>query len=330
MINMNPSTLFSIALGLVAFAMVLLGAGLWRRQARQGRHLKAVDRALSGRESRMAQAVDTTSDGPTRVEKAMRLADSVGGSLGTSRYADSFIAQEDRHLIELCGFQDVNQARARFVFARVVLMLCLPLVFIPLLDGHLFKNNPSFFYATVIFFGVAFGYLAPKWVLRRKARARRVAAKKELPLFIDLLRLLQGVGLSIDQSLQVLVSDFSVVMPVLAFELRIATDLHARGRSREQSLHRLANSFDNDDLAAISRLIVQVDRHGGAVQEPLARFGERIREQHRLDLKETVGKLTVKMTGVMVVTLLPALLIVTAGAGFLAVFRGLSHVTGVH
>jgi tight adherence protein C len=34
------------------------------------------------------------------------------------------------------------------------------------------------------------------------------------------------------------------------------------------------------------------------------------------------------MTGVMVLTLLPALLIITAGSGFLALFRGLSQVAG--
>ncbi|AXW36729.1 hypothetical protein CJO88_20270 (plasmid) [Ralstonia solanacearum] len=41
--------------------------------------------------------------------------------------------------------------------------------------------------------------------------------------------------------------------------------------------------------------------------------------------KERVGKLTVKMTVVMVLTLLPALLIITAGPGFMSVTRSLHH-----
>jgi tight adherence protein C len=41
-------------------------------------------------------------------------------------------------------------------------------------------------------------------------------------------------------------------------------------------------------------------------------------------LRERIGRLTVKMTGIMVVTLLPALLIVTAGPGVLAVVHSLS------
>ncbi len=137
------------------------------------------------------------------------------------------------------------------------------------------------------------------------------------------------MGLSIDQSLQVLIKEFAQVLPVLAYELRLASELYVRGRTREQSLARLAAGFDNDDLSAICRLIAQVDQHGGAVQEPLNRFGERLREKRRLELKEKVGKTTVKMTAVMIVTLLPALLIVTGGAGFVAVLRGLSRMGGM-
>lgn len=38
-----------------------------------------------------------------------------------------------------------------------------------------------------------------------------------------------------------------------------------------------------------------------------------------------MGKLTVKMTVVMVLTLLPALLIIAAGPGFMSVTRSLQH-----
>lgn len=45
-------------------------------------------------------------------------------------------------------------------------------------------------------------------------------------------------------------------------------------------------------------------------------------------MKARVARLTVKMTGVMVVTLLPALLIITGGSGFVALLRGMSQVMG--
>lgn len=69
--------------------------------------------------------------------------------------------------------------------------------------------------------------------------------------------------------------------------------------------------------------MIQVDKHGGAVQEPLKQFGDRLRETRRSMLRERIGKLTVKMTGVMIVTLLPALMIVTAGPGMISVLHAL-------
>ncbi|MCQ9616987.1 type II secretion system F family protein [Paenalcaligenes niemegkensis] len=233
-------------------------------------------------------------------------------------------AEEDRELVDGSGFKNLSQARVLFVGTRVLTTFFFAFVasFIPL--GGLLEKIP--FLSTFLGFGL--GWMMPKWVLQRRTTERRNTIKQELPLFVDLIRLLQGVGLSMDQSLHTIEQEFQNVIPVLGHELTLALELYSRGRSREQSLERLANNYRNDDLAAICRLIVQVDQHGGGMQEPLNRFGERLREQRRLGLKEEVGKLTVKMTGVMVITLLPALLIVTAGSGFLALFRGLSQISG--
>jgi tight adherence protein C len=188
--------------------------------------------------------------------------------------------------------------------------------------GHGAAHGARF--VLLLFMALSAGFMAPKWFVRRRANARQSAVNSELPMFVDLLRLLQGVGLSLDQSLQVMIQDFRNVLPVLSMELALAQAQFATGRTREQSMKRLSTSYDNEDLAAIVRLIVQVEKHGGAVQEPLRQFGDRLRETRRALLRERIGKLTVKMTGVMVITLLPALLIVTAGPGFIAVVRSLS------
>ncbi|WP_143298080.1 type II secretion system F family protein, partial [Burkholderia pseudomallei] len=164
----------------------------------------------------------------------------------------------------------------------------------------------------------------PRAAGRPGAASRRQSVVDEMPLLVDMLRLLQGVGLSLDQSIQVVTNDFRGMLPVLSSELGIAQRQFVAGRTREQSLQRLATSFDNEDLRAIVRLLIQVDKHGGAVQEPLKQFGDRLREVRRAMLRERIGRLTVKMTGVMILTLLPALFIVTAGPGMLAVTHALT------
>lgn len=324
----NVSTVLAVALMLVAAAMLILGLSMTRRLRGQDRSRQVVEQALATREGRVkAAAVPAAEGAQGRLAAATRAADSFGKRLSEGRFAEALLAGEDRKLVDMAGYENPATARLRFIVARFALALLLPAAAVALDLGRSIGSSLGLFVAA--FFGFAIGYMLPKWFVRRRLSRRRKQAANELPLLIDLLRLLQGVGLSIDQSLQVLIKEFDQVLPVLAYELRLASELYVRGRTREQSLARLAAGFDNDDLSAICRLIAQVDQHGGAVQEPLNRFGERLRDKRRLELKEKVGKTTVKMTAVMIVTLLPALLIVTGGAGFVAVLRGLSRMGGM-
>ncbi|AIO48866.1 MULTISPECIES: type II secretion system F family protein [Burkholderia] len=237
---------------------------------------------------------------------------------GFSRY---LIADEDRQLLEQCGFVDVR-ARALFVGARIVCAILLPALAVLVLIGRGQQTRWPLWISVAL----VTGYMLPKIYVRRRATARRQSIAAELPLLVDMLRLLQGVGLSLDQSIQVVTHDFQTMLPVLSWELGVAQRQFAAGRTREQSLQRLTNSFDNEDLRAIVRLLIQVDKHGGAVQEPLKQFGDRLREGRRATLREQIGRLTVKMTGVMIVTLLPALLIVTAGPGIMTVLAALAAI----
>jgi tight adherence protein C len=230
------------------------------------------------------------------------------------------VAEEDRVLLDQCGIND-TRGKTLFFATRVVLGLGLPIV-----AWSMLRDESPFIILFAGFMGFALGYMGPKWLMLLKAKERRRQAAEELPLLIDLLRLLQGVGLSIDQSLNVVENEFSSSLPILSKELQIAAQQYLNGRTREQSLRRFSTIFNNEDMSAIARLIIQVDRYGGAVQQPLQQFSDRVREQRKLDMKEKIGKLTVKMTGVMVVALLPALLIITGGAGFLAIIRALSKI----
>ena len=67
----------------------------------------------------------------------------------------------------------------------------------------------------VIVGALAAGLLLPKFVLAAWVKRRRRAVNNELPLLIDLLRLLQGVGFSMDQSLQTLGDKLRDALPVL-------------------------------------------------------------------------------------------------------------------
>ncbi|MCO4863664.1 type II secretion system F family protein [Cupriavidus sp. WGlv3] len=239
-----------------------------------------------------------------------------------SRLGRAVVTPEDQQLLEQCGWYGL-QARVLFGVLRLGLPLALSVL------AMLWHLGASAFMVMAWGFGTfAVAYLAPKWYLRRRAAGRLRMVDDELPVLIDMLRLLQGVGLSIDQSLQVIVAEFGSMLRVLGPELARANQQFASGRSREQTLLRIGRLFDSEDLKSLITLLTQVDKHGGAVQEPLRQFGLRMQEARKSRMKDEIGRLTVKMTAVMVVSLLPVLLILTAGPGFLGVIRMLANMGG--
>ncbi|TGN95060.1 MULTISPECIES: type II secretion system F family protein [unclassified Burkholderia] len=327
---MTATQIGSIALALGAVGVLLLGMIALLRASATSRAERALADALDQRMAALEAARLRTSTeertearpdtrGQQRIERMLARLSAAGLRWLDTGLGKHIVAEEDRRLLEQCGYVDAR-TRGLFLSARIACGIVLPLVFAILASGRM-KGG---YWMIGMFAALALGFMLPKLVVQRRAAARRQSVVDELPLFVDMLRLLQGVGLSLDQSLQVVTNDFRGMMPVLSSEVGIAQRQFAAGRTRDQSMQRLSGGFDNEDLRAIARLMVQVDKHGGAVQEPLKQFGDRLRETRRAMLRERIGRLTVKMTGVMVLTLLPALLIVTAGPGFLAVMHALS------
>lgn len=315
--TLTPNLLAVLSLSLLALGL-LVGAGALvageLRRARSGKVIGRAIRQVAAAPDESGNAVD-----PAAAEEAAAKADiELPFHWLDSRFGRALVADEDRNLIDQCGLPS-KRTQLVFLVTRVALAVLLPLLaYVGWAEGHVQRT-------VILVLGTVFfvGFMAPKWVLGRIAAGRRERANQELPLFIDLLRLLQGVGLSLDQSLQIMATDFSHVLRVLGHELNLANNQYSRGRTREHSLHRLATLHKNENLRGLVSLLVQVDKHGGAVQEPLRVFSDRLRESRRSEMKERIGKITVKMTAVMVTTLLPALVIVTAGPGFIAVFHSL-------
>ena len=255
-------------------------------------------------------------DASAQPVSALRLAMTLPAWMQTG-WAKTLLPEEERTLLDQAGIS-LQQGAVVYVTSRIVLAVLLPVLAMSVLNVHGLQAVIAAFLA----FGT--GLMLPKWMVKSQLSKRRKRLGEELPLFIDMLRLLQGVGLSVDQSLHILANEFSRVLRVLSPELLLANRLYATGRSREQSFQRLLAFSQDDDMGAVVNLLVQVDKHGGAVQEPLAQFSLRLREKRQASFKEKIGTITVKMTAVMVLTLLPALIVITAGPGFMAVMRSLT------
>jgi tight adherence protein C len=326
---MTAQQLWIISLVLAALGTVLLAGALMWRARRADRAQERVDELQQARASAPAGFSPFPMPGmqPASGKPAQDSTDAqaVADRLRPPAWLDSNLAKalfadEDRRLLDQAGV-DMVRGGLIYVASRAVLAVALPALALLLQP----QGTMALVYGFLAF---GLGLMLPKWVMRSKAGKRRQQVVEELPLFVDLLRLLQGVGLSIDQSLHILATEFGSVLRVISVELLRANQLYSSGRTREQSLQRLSHLGADDDMNAVVNLLVQVDRHGGAVQEPLREFSVRLREKRQASFKEKIGTITVKMTGVMVLTLLPALMVITAGPGFTAVIRSLAAMGG--
>lgn len=285
---MDSTTLISLslcaaAIGLAALALPLVGQ--WRQRRRAER---TIDAALSRQAAAAAAVPDAPATAPATAPANAAVAQGAGARIGArlgsqlgkrfdQRWLESplgkaVVTAEEQRLLEQCGFYG-DKARAIFGGLRLSLPAALA-------AGVFAWRLPTSVMGAAMWAFVTFAvfFLAPKWALRRRASSRMLRLEDELPVLVDMLRLLQGVGLSIDQSLQVIVAEFGSMLRVLGPELMRANQQFASGRSRDQTLQRIGKLFDSEDLKNLITMLSQVDRFGGAVQEPLRQFGLRLHE----------------------------------------------------
>lgn len=174
-------------------------------------------------------------------------------------------------------------------------------------------------------FALGIGYLLPKRWLAWAAKSRQAALAEEVTTFIPLLRILFDVGMTVEQGLRVLAKEADGILPNLSGELRQALARVDAGLELGRELRDMAATLEvyevTDCVVILEQLIVQ----GGGAMASLLRLKELIDDRHHTALEERVSKLSGKMSVIMMVFLFPALLIVLAGPGFIAIVGALGE-----
>ncbi|MFA7495758.1 MAG: type II secretion system F family protein [Acidithiobacillus sp.] len=226
---------------------------------------------------------------------------------------------EDRRQLLQAGYRH-RRAPAMFIALRIGLGLFLAgllVLTMTLIHAHL----AGMMVIISVFIALAIGYLIPKFILEAQARGRRDQINAELAFFVDMLALLQGVGLSLEQSLMSVSSAGDAGIPLLASEMQELNKQIAIGRPRVEAMQKLAEMLQDPDFQELVNMLRQIDRFGGDVAQPLREFAERLQEKRHMALRERAGRLNVKMTLVMVLTMLPGLVIITVGPAMLLLMK---------
>ena len=186
------------------------------------------------------------------------------------------------------------------------------------------KGWPMFHSA---FAGLTIGYIAPRSILRNLAERRRQAIRDEMPVALNLMRLLFDAGLSLEHTLKAISEQGRQVTPNLADEFAWVLQRIQHGQERGDALEELARRLDVDELTETVAMLKQAARYGGNLRESLMRYVKMMEERRMTTLRDKVGKMSAKLSIVMMLFMFPALLLFLAGPGFLALINAFKRMS---
>lgn len=254
-----------------------------------------------------------------------RLGDRQGGSarqqLGERRWATQ-LGKSDPETLTLLVRLGWRSSQQRGMFFAIQIAVPLALTLLALVWQAQLQEPPALPWLAP-FFAFGIGYLIPKRVLAAKVRQRQERLAEEVSLMIPMLRMLFDVGMTVEQALRVLASEGRVILPEMARELRQVLARVDAGLELGRELREVALLMQVDDMTDCFAILEQLIYQGGGAMASLLSLKELLDDRRMTTLQERVSKMSAKMSVVMMLFLFPALLIVLAGPGFVAIIQAL-------
>ena len=165
--------------------------------------------------------------------------------------------------------------------------------------------------AWVVIFGTVaagvFGFIAPGFVVDRKARKRREQIEKDLPDLIDLVVVTLEAGLSFPQSLRLAATK---IKEPLAGEVRLTLQEQNMGLTLVEALENFLNRIDTPGVRMFARSIAQGEVMGVSTGQIMRNLAVELRKRRKARAEEQAQKAPVKMLFPIAFLIMPALFIV--------------------
>lgn len=173
---------------------------------------------------------------------------------------------------------------------------------------------PSVDVASLLSFSVGaivFGYYLPKRVLRGLVARYRRKLAEALPDMVDLLGIVLGTGLSLDQAFIRVSQELEHIYPELAEELYLLTVQMQAGQERSVAFRQLVKRTGVDDIKSLAAMIVQSERFGTSLAQALKVYSESLRTRRRLRAEASIGRAGIKMLFATVLLIFPVFFVIT-------------------
>jgi tight adherence protein C len=171
--------------------------------------------------------------------------------------------------------------------------------------------------------GFILGWLLPKQVLYRLAARYKRRLTEALPDTVDLLGIVLGTGLALDQAMMRVSEEMQHIYPELANEFYTVVMQVKAGQERTKAFSQLVRRTGIEDLKSLAAMIIQSERFGTSLSQALKVYADALRTRRRLKAEAAIGRAGIKMLFPIVLFILPPLFIVTLVPGLLSAFRDL-------
>jgi tight adherence protein C len=229
---------------------------------------------------------------------------------------DDYLDDTEKELAQ-AGIRN-KQALAGFVLFHLAFMLaCLGGM------GYLQLGNPFTTKLGGLTAAFILGWLIPNQVLHRLVRRYRRKLQDALPDTVDLLGIVLGTGLALDQAMTRVTEEMQFIYPELSSEFSTVVMQVRAGQERSKAFSAMVRRTGLEDIKSLSAMIIQSERFGTSLAGALKVYADALRTRRRLRAETAVAKAGIKMLIPIVLFILPALFIVTLVPGVLSVLRDL-------
>ncbi len=243
------------------------------------------------------------------------------GAIASVPGAEDWIKENEKRL---------RQAGAKSPQAIVIYTIFNAVFLLLLMGGMLYiqrNNNPAQMIGGMV---AAFlmGYMLPNFVLQKFAKRYKAKLQEALPDTIDLLGIVLGTGLALDQAMLRVSEEMQYIYPELANEFYTVVMQVRAGQERGKAFNQLVRRTGIDDIKALSAMIIQSERFGTSLSQALKVYADALRTRRRLRAEAAIGKAGIKMLFPIVIFILPVLFVITLVPGMLSVLHDLAELRG--
>jgi len=213
------------------------------------------------------------------------------------------------------GFASTRR-RVRWHIARLVMAIAAPLFTVLALVPT--AASPALMLSSALLAFLVF-YIVPSAMLLGLRRRWLRSVSSGVPTMLDMMVTAVEAGLGVDAALHHVGQEVRVMSPALAAELDLLNAEVSAGVPRRQALERFAARTRLPSLESLASTLIQVESQGAGIARALRAHAQLERRRRMLDAERRAASASPRMTVVMVLFLIPALLMVLMGPAVLSI-----------